>query len=393
MLRSREEHERKKGYNMNIRKINGTYAEAVVFLTDAPETAMDDYTVAQIKMICDNEAAKDSRIRIMPDCHPGKIGPVGLTMTVGRRILPGLVGIDIGCGVTMGKIKTKKMEFQKLDSVIRDKIPSGFSLRKNPHHYMEDFDLSRLHCYENIRKEKAALSLGTLGGGNHFIEVDKDGDGNHYLAIHSGSRHLGKEVAEYYLAKGQEKIKQRGIQVPYEMTWLEGTLMDRYLKDVQVVQEFAALNRKTMLDILCKEMKWKLQESFSCIHNYVEKGKEGCILRKGAVSAREGEPVVIPINMRDGIILGRGLGNPEWNCSSPHGAGRTLKRTEVSASYTVSAFKKEMKGIYSSCISKETLDESPFAYRGMEIQEAVRETVQEEALLKPLYNYKAGSNR
>ncbi|MDO5293067.1 MAG: RtcB family protein [bacterium] len=370
--------------------INGTYASAKVFTTNSETTAIDPYAVKQLQMLCDNPASEGSIIRIMPDVHPGKVGTIGLTMTIGERVLPNLVGIDMGCGMTLAKLKQKKVEFQKLDTVIRDSVPSGFSVRQKPHRFSNEFDFTKLDCYKHIHEKKAVLSLGSLGSGNHFIEVDRDEEGSLYVVIHSGSRHLGKEVTEYYLNQGQRYLKAKNIELPYELTYLEGKLKEQYLHDLYVVQQFAALNREVILDELVKGMKWKVLDTYSCIHNYVDPSGELPMLRKGAISAKKGEPVIIPINMRDGILIGTGLGNRDWNCSAPHGSGRILKREEVKANYTVSSFKSEMKGIYSSCISKDTLDEAPFAYRSMEeIKEVIRDTVKITTILRPIYNYKS----
>lgn len=379
-----------------MKKINGIYSSAHIFTTNNEATAIDDYAIHQIQMLCDNETAKDCTIRVMPDVHPGKVGTIGLTMTIGNKLMPNLVGIDIGCGMTLAKIKTKKIEFQKLDTVIRENVPSGFAIRNKVHRFANEFDFTRLNCHRHIREEKALLSLGTLGGGNHFIEADKDEEGNLYIVIHSGSRHLGKEVTEYYINAGQKELKGKGIDIPYELTYLEGDLLKAYLEDIQIVQEFATLNREIILDELVKGMKWKVVESYSCIHNYIDASKETLdtfnspILRKGAISAKHNERVIIPINMRDGIILGTGLGNTDWNCSAPHGSGRLMKREDIKMNYTISAYKAEMKGIYSTCIGKETLDEAPFAYRGIEdIAEVIKDTVKISDVLKPVYNYKA----
>lgn len=379
--------------------ITGAYTSAQIFTTDNKATAIDQYAIAQIQRICDMEASKDCRIRVMPDVHPGMVGTIGLTMTIGKKIVPNLIGIDIGCGMTLAHIKAKKIEYQKLDTVIRNSVPSGFNIRTKAHRFADEFDFGALKCGSHIRADKAILSLGTLGGGNHFIEADKDSDGNLYLVIHSGSRHLGKEVTEYYLNEGQKLLKSQGLDIPYEITWLEGTLMDDYLHDLQIVQQFASLNRKIMLDELVKGMKWKMLDSYDCIHNYVDASAEtsqtfgSAMLRKGAISSKAGEKVIIPINMKDGIILGTGLGNPDWNCSAPHGSGRIMKREDVKNGFTVSSFKSEMNGIYTSCISKDTLDEAPFAYRAMEdITEAIGDTVTIDKLIRPVYNYKAGGN-
>ncbi len=370
-----------------MKTVNGIFASAKIFTDD-----VEEYAAAQIKLLCDNDVAKGSAIRIMPDVHPGKVGVIGLTMTVGERILPGLVGIDIGCGITITKVKQKKIEFQKLDTVIRENIPAGGFARKKEHRFMREFDLTRLRCFGSIHAEKAALSLGTLGGGNHFIEIDRDEEESLYIAVHSGSRHLGKEVTEYYLRKGQEELKQKGVKIPYEMTVLEGNLKEDYLHDQQVVKEYAVLNREAMTDELVKGMKWKVLETFSCSHNYTETKGDTAILRKGAVSAYKGEQVVIPVNMRDGILLGIGKGNPDWNYSAPHGSGRILRRDKVQEFYTVSDFKKEMKGIYCACIGKGTLDEAPFAYRDLAyIRQSIGDTVEIMRHLKPVYSYKAGN--
>lgn len=377
--------------------INGIYASASIFTTTNEKTNIDPYAIAQLQALCDNPANKGCKICVMPDVHPGKVGTIGLTQTIGKAILPSVVGIDIGCGITMAQIKGRKTEFQKLDSVIRENIPSGFQIRSKPHHLSESLDLSALNCAKNVRREKALLSLGTLGGGNHFIEVGRDPEGQLYVSIHSGSRHLGKEVTEFYLNEGQRRLKARGVEIPYELTYLDGELMDHYLQDLQIIQDFAALNREIILTELSKGMKWKILDCFSCIHNYVEapetSGLGVPVLRKGAISAKEKETVIVPVNMRDGILFGTGLGNRDWNCSAPHGAGRIMKREDVKQHFTVSAFKSEMKGIYSSCISKETLDEAPFAYRGLEeIKEAVCETMTVTKIIAPVYNFKAGGN-
>lgn len=380
-----------------MKTIEGTYTFANIFTTNNEVHAIEDYALAQIQMICDQEASKNCRIRVMPDVHPGKVGPIGLTQTLGDKIILNLVGIDIGCGMTLAQIKDKKIEYQKLDTVIRENVPSGFSIRTKPHRFAEYFDFSALHCASNIQMDKAMRSLGTLGGGNHFIEADKDDDGNLYIVIHSGSRRLGKEVTEYYLNQGQKVLKEQGLQIPYELTWLEGDMMQHYLHDLQIVQKYASLNREIMLDELVKGMKWKVLDSYECIHNYVDNRPEitelfhAPMLRKGAISALSGEKVIIPINMRDGILLGTGKENPDWNCSAPHGSGRIMKREDVKSSFTVSSFKSVMKGIYSSCINKDTLDEAPFAYRSMDdILDVIQDTVDITNVLRPVYNFKAG---
>lgn len=379
--------------------IKGAYTSAQIFTINNPQNAIDQYARAQIQMICNQESSKDCRIRIMPDVHPGKVGTIGLTMTIGNSIIPNLIGIDIGCGMTLAQIKGKKIEYQKLDTVIRDRIPSGFNIRTKPHRFVEKFNFNKLICANHIRTNKAILSLGSLGSGNHFIEIDRDNTGNLYIVIHTGSRHLGKEVTEYYLNEGQKILKEEGITVPYEITRLKGTLMRDYIHDLQIVQQFASLNREIILEEIVKGMKWKILDSYECIHNYVDASSQtldtfgSFMLRKGAISAKTNERVIIPINMRDGVILGTGLGNTEWNCSAPHGAGRIMKREDVKNNFTVSSFKSEMKGIYSSCIGKNTLDEAPFAYRNIsDITEVIKDTIIVNKIIKPVYNFKAGNN-
>lgn len=373
-----------------MKTINGVATSAIIFNTKTTEHSIDDYAVAQLQNLCDNKAFEGCKIRVMPDVHPGKVGTIGFTSTLGNLILPNVIGIDIGCGMTLAKVKGKIKEYQKLDTVIRENIPSGFSIRKNVHHKAIDFDFSVLHCYKHIQENKALLSLGTLGGGNHFIEVDQDDEKNNYLVVHSGSRHLGQEVTEYYLREGHQNLKENGIDIPYELTYLEGEIMQHYLHDLAILQNFATLNREIIITEICNGMKWKIQDTYSCIHNYIDFNAPIPIIRKGAISAKKDEQVIIPINMRDGIILGKGLGNEEWNCSAPHGAGRIMRREDIKANYTLSSFKREMKGIYSSCINKDTLDEAPFAYRGIEeIREVVDETITIDKVIKPIYNFKA----
>ena len=362
--------------------IKGKFAQAKVFADD-----MEDYAGAQLQMICDNPVSEGSTVRVMPDVHPGKVGTIGLTMTVGERIIPHLLGIDIGCGMTCAVVKEKRIEPQKLDKIIRECIPSGFQIRKKAHYIADGFDGERLLCHKHIHRDKAALSLGTLGGGNHFIEVDKDEEGRLYIIVHTGSRHLGKEVTDYYVDAGARVLKEKGEEVPYPMTWLEGELMENYIADVRVVQEYAQLNREIILTEILKGMKLKETERFSSVHNYIDVK----ILRKGAISAREGEKVIIPVNMRDGVILGTGKGNPDWNESAPHGSGRSMRRDDVKNHHTVSEFKNEMKGIYCSCIGTDTLDEAPFAYRPIDsLLENIKETVEVTHILRPVYNFKAG---
>ena len=370
-----------------MKEIHGAYTSAAIF-TDT----IDPYALAQVQMLCYHPCSKGSRIRIMPDVHPGKTGPIGLTMTFKDRLLPALVGIDIGCGMTCAALGRKKIEYQRLDTVLREQIPGGMSIRRTPHSRGIDFPYETLECAEHIHLEKTVLSMGTLGGGNHFIEIDRDEEGIHYLTIHTGSRRLGKEMAEHYLRMGQKELKVRGISAPYPMIWLEGPLLADYLHDLEIVQDYAAQNRLAILETLCKFMKWKPAGLFSCPHNYVVRKENGYILRKGAVSAEKGERILIPANMRDGILMAAGKGNSEWNCSAPHGSGRLLKREDVAKRHTLSQFRSEMKGIHCTCISRDTLDEAPFAYRDLKtIAALIQDTAEVQKILTPVYNYKAGS--
>lgn len=369
-----------------MKTVKGIYAEAKIFTDD-----VEEYAEAQVRMICDNEVAEGSTICMMPDIHPGKIAPIGLSMTVTDKIIPQLLGVDIGCGMTCVKLNKNNAEFQKLDRVIRESVPSGFAIRQAPHHMAEEFSYEGLHCIRHINRQKADRSLGTLGGGNHFIELDKGVDGSMYLVVHTGSRHLGEEVAEYYTKLANVSLKQQGREVPYYMSYLEGDNRDAYMEDVKIIQQYAEWNRQVIVREILKGMKWKAAEQFSVAHNYLDGAG---ILRKGSISARSGEKVIIPANMKEGAILGIGKGNAAWNYSAPHGSGRRWKREDVKGRYTVSDFKKEMKGIYSSCIGADTLDEAPFAYRPVaEITEQIQDTVQVTEILKPVYNYKAGSRK
>lgn len=369
-----------------MKTVKGIYAEAKIFTDD-----VEPYAEEQVKIICDNEIANGSTICMMPDIHPGKIAPIGLAMTITDKVIPQLLGVDIGCGMTCVKLKNTNLEFQKLDRIIRENVPSGFMIRKIPHYMSEEFSFDEIHCVHSININKAQNSLGTLGGGNHFIEIDKGNDGSLYLIVHTGSRHLGEEVAEYYTKLASNNLKERKLDVSYYMSYLDGENKKSYMEDVQIIQRYANLNRQIIIKEILKGMKWKAIEQFSVAHNYID---DFGTLHKGSISARNGDKVIIPANMKDGIILGIGKSNTEWNYSAPHGSGRKLRRTDVKNQYTVSDFKKEMKGIYSSCVNSETLDEAPFAYRSIsEIAEQIKDTVEITEILKPVYNFKAGSKR
>lgn len=362
-------------------EIQGNCNTAKVFAV-----VMDPAAEGQIRAMCDMPWLKDSKIRVMPDVHAGKGCTIGTTMTLHGRVSPNMVGVDIGCGMETIRVGNRRMEMAKLDRIIQESIPAGMRVRQQPHRYAEEAGLDALRCRGNVRVDYALRSIGTLGGGNHFIEVDRDDDGNLYLVIHTGSRHLGVEVAQYYQSAGWRALAQ--TEIPRETAYVEGELFDDYIHDMRIVQRFAQLNRRAIADTIMKGMKLDVADRFETIHNYID--TENMILRKGAISAEKGERVLIPINMRDGSLLCTGLGNDDWNRSAPHGAGRLYSRSEAKNRFTVSDFKKQMKDVYTTSISKDTLDECPMAYKSMEsIVECIGPTARIERVIHPVYNFKA----
>lgn len=397
-------------------ELNGKYASCKVYTE-----VIDQSAISQLIMLLNQPMAQGQKIRIMPDVHAGAGCTIGTTMTITDKVVPNLVGVDIGCGMETIKLKEKHIELQKLDKLIYEKIPSGFNVRKTAHKYNTMIDLTELYCYDQINHNRAVLSLGSLGGGNHFIEANKGEDGNIYIVIHSGSRHLGVETASYYQqeaykrlngsskkdiealiailkSEGKEKQIQSEIQklkntkhtdIPKELAYCEEDLFEQYIHDMKIVQRFAMLNRKAMMDEIVKGMGIHVVEQFTTIHNYID--TENMILRKGAVSAQKGEKLLIPINMRDGSLICTGKGNSDWNCSAPHGAGRLMSRAAAKESFTVSEFKKQMDGIYTTSVGSSTLDECPMAYKNMEdIVNNIQDTVEINETIKPIYNFKAG---
>lgn len=361
--------------------IQNTYNTAIVYAD-----TLDPGAEGLIRALCGSPLSQGSNIRIMPDVHAGKGCAVGTTMTIRDRVAPGLVGVDIGCGMTVLKISAKRLELQKLDKLIHEKIPAGQMVRSTAHRFAERAELDMLRCRRHIQQDKALRAVGTLGGGNHFIELDQGENGAYWLIIHSGSRHLGVETASYYQ---DESFRQCPEGTPYELAYATGELMEDYLHDIRIVQDFAELNRRAIADEIVKGMKLDVEDSFSTVHNYID--QEHMILRKGAVSAQAGERLIIPMNMRDGCLLCVGRGDQEWNCSAPHGAGRLMSRADSRQSFTLSQYKKEMKGIYSTSISRETLDESPMAYKPMEsIVSQIGDPVTITEQIRPVYNFKAG---
>lgn len=367
-------------------EITGKYNTALVYTDNLEPSA-----AGQIKAFCDMDYSSGSKIRIMPDVHAGKGCTIGTTMTVTDKIVPNIVGVDIGCGMLTVKLKEKRLELPKLDSFIRQNIPFGRNVRERAHRSHGRIDIYELECVKKIDTRRAKESIGTLGGGNHFIEIDTDGE-SLYLVIHTGSRNLGLRVAEYYQKKAYNACGGRKqSEMPYELAFLEGDSMQSYLHDMQLMQRFAALNRTVIKEVIVDGLKLHEEESFETIHNYID--TDNMILRKGAVSASKGERLLIPMNMRDGSLLCTGLGNSDWNCSAPHGAGRLMNRRDAEQSFTLSQFKKSMEGIFTTSVSKDTIDESPFVYKPMEeILKNISETVKVDKILKPIYNFKASEH-
>ena len=387
-------------------KLQGKRNSAIVFADK-----IDKSTKTQISELLREEAYADSKIRIMPDTHSGKNVAVGTTMTVKNRIAPSLVGVDIGCGMEVVFLKAQELDLERLDKAIHALIPAGAKIHDFP---VTSFDFDTLHCKDNVNLERALRSIGTLGGGNHFIEVDRTEAGELVLVIHSGSRQLGSDVASYYqdqayryqCKKQRKRVRQSyyddvdvggfvsnkssgsSVQVKRETAVLEGALLKEYLHDLDVVVSFADWNRQTIANLICDDMGLTATDRFSCIHNYID--TEYMILRKGAISARLGERVIIPLNMRDGALLGKGKGNPEWNFSAPHGAGRACTRTEAKYAFTVEEFKREMEGIYTTTATEGSIDECPMAYKSpSRIFEFIGETVSDYEVIKPIYNFKS----
>jgi len=398
--------------------IQGKHNTAICYTSN-----LEDKAAAQIQSVCDVEEFSGCKIRIMPDVHAGMGCTIGTTMTIIDKIVPGMVGVDIGCGMETALIDADELDYEQLDKCIHRMIPAGFEVRNKLHKLADEIDLSELRCARYVNLDRAYKSIGTLGGGNHFIEVDKSDSGDLYIVVHSGSRHLGCEVAEYYQNEGynalcgnakfqldeviaqlkavgrdaeiQSTIKtlkaQTAISVPKDLAYVEGALFDDYIHDMKIVQRFAVLNRKAMMNVMLVGMRLSIVEEFTTIHNYID--TDSMILRKGSVSARQGEKLLIPINMRDGSLICIGKGNPDWNSSAPHGAGRLMSRTAAFKRLSMEQYEAEMSGVYSTCILPDTLDESPMAYKPMdEIVEQISPTAEIVAKIKPVYNFKAAES-
>ncbi len=383
-------------------------------------SVIEDEAIEQIRRMCDYPMTAGSRIRIMPDVHAGKGCTIGTTMTITDKAVPNVVGVDIGCGMYTLQLAEREFDLAKLDEATHY-IPSGTDVWEGR---QEHFDLTGLRCYRALKDSKRLeRSLGTLGGGNHFIEVDATADGTRYLVIHSGSRNLGKQVAEYYqqlaidLNKGKEEYfarrdaliaeykaagrrteirealkalrwDQHETTIPEDLCFVYGQYLEDYLFDVEICQRFARRNREKMAEILTERAGVTALDAFHTIHNYIDTGE--MILRKGAIAAHAGEKVLIPINMRDGSVLAVGRGNPEWNYSAPHGAGRIMSRTDARANLDLEEYRREMAGIYTTSVSEKTIDEAPMAYKSLaDIIGVITESVDVIEVLRPIYNFKA----
>ena len=401
-------------------EIRGKIATAVCYAK-----VIDENAVEQIRTMCDYELTAGSRIRIMPDVHAGAGCTIGTTMTVVDKVCPNIVGVDIGCGMYTVKLEDRELDFERIDEAVHS-IPSGMNVWPAK---AGEFGLADLRCLEAMKDlRRLECSLGTLGGGNHFIEIDRTSGGEYYLVIHSGSRNLGKQVAEHYqqLAvdrfTGKDRIPQERMEiirtfkeqgreseieealkqlkhryesavlpVPAELCWLEGSGMEDYLHDTEICQRFARQSRELMAEIILRKTGMTASESFHTIHNYID--MEEMILRKGAIAAHRGEKILIPINMRDGSVIAVGKGNPEWNESAPHGAGRIMSRAKAKNTLDLEEYRKTMEGIYSTSVNAQTLDEAPMAYKSLEdIIDVIRDSVDIVEIMKPVYNFKASED-
>lgn len=396
-------------------EIVGTYNTAICYTGELEEAA-----AGQIKAVCDQSAFADSKIRIMPDVHAGKGCTIGTTMTITDKIVPGMVGVDIGCGMETVRIAQKEIDLAKLDELIHARIPCGREVRNTPHGLNDQLDLTALRCSPYVDLDRARRSIGTLGGGNHFIEVDRGENGDLFVVVHSGSRHIGCEVAQYYQDEGRKALwggaryqidaavaqlkaqgrfqeiqptinrlrKEHEMTIPKDLAYVEGRLFDDYIHDMKIIQQFATLNRKAMMDVILTGMELPPVEQFTTVHNYID--TDHMILRKGAVAAYAGQKLLIPINMRDGSLICIGKGNPDWNCSAPHGAGRLMSRKEARSRLSLEEYRKQMEGIYTTCVDRTTLDEAPMAYKGIEeIISHIGPTVDIVQRIRPVYNFKA----
>lgn len=364
-------------------EIKGQHNIAKVFTQNIEGAAIE-----QIRELCDQEFVQGSKIRIMPDVHLGMGCTIGTTMTVLDKVVPNLVGVDIGCGIETIKLKNSRIDLKRLDGIIHKYIPAGFNIRKKQHDYVKEIDFHDLICKAHVDLERAKLSIGTLGGGNHFIEVNQGKDGALYMAVHSGSRHLGKQVAEYYQRLAYQELRGQSININRHLAYLQDQSYKDYLHDMSLVQKYAVYNRKAIVDDIVSMMNIEIDEEFTTIHNYID--LKNMILRKGAISAQKGEKVLIPINMRDGSLICIGKGNKDWNYSAPHGAGRIMSRRQAKREISLKEFEKSMEGIYTTTANRSTLDECALAYKPIdEIIENIQDTADVMDVIRPVYNFKA----
>lgn len=366
-------------------ELKGQYNEAIIFTDTVEDTAKQ-----QVIDLCNLSFLQQSKIRMMPDLHAGKGCTVGTTMTIQDKIVPNFVGVDIGCGMICVQIDIQKeqIDFHKLDQMIRRNVPSGMKIRKKAHPNSRNIPFNEFLA--PVNEARGRNSIGTLGGGNHFIELNEDSNGKIYLVIHSGSRNPGKQISDFYQQRAIELLptRQDHEKLTKNTAYLDGSDMDDYLHDVGIAQQYAAMNRQTMADVILDSMGWTATHTFDTIHNYVD--LEHMILRKGAISAQKDEIVIIPMNMRDGSLICRGKGNPDWNFSGPHGAGRIMSRTEAKQKVKLAEFEDTMQNVWSTSVTKATVDESPFAYKKMEdIVRHIGDTVEVLEVIQPLYNFKA----
>lgn len=397
-------------------EIQGKFGEAKIFTDNIEPEAITD-----IYKVLNSPVAINANMRIMPDVHKGMSFPIGTTMKITDKVIPNGVSVDIGCGMLVQTLKDTHVELGKLDKIIHANVPAGFSIHQKAHRWANDTRISELRCKDHLpNMHKFHLAVGTLGGGNHFIELNKDETGQLFLVIHTGSRNLGKQIADYYQQKAYDVMKSKRVSDLTEildnlkktgrvdeidaaikyfhsnnpepekaMAYCEGQLMDDYLHDMAIAQEYASLNRKAIADIIQRGMGWKVDDEFQTIHNYIDMDTK--ILRKGAVRAEKGEILIIPANMKDGSMICVGKGNEDYNYSAPHGCGRLMSRKKAKETFGMDEFRKSMEGIYTTCVNKDTLDESPMSYKPMqEIIDNIGDTVDIVNIIKPIYNFKAG---
>lgn len=380
----------KKDKQMEPFLVQGTYNTAKVFAKTVESEALE-----QIRLLCNQTWTKNMCIRVMPDVHVGAGCTIGTTMTITDTVVPNLVGVDIGCGMEVVRLQESNIDFSLLDSLIRERIPAGFNIRSQPLDIAKTTELEHLRCNKSIDLNRAALSIGTLGSGNHFIEVGRgDVDNALYLIVHSGSRHSGKQVAEFYqnIARSNVAKKSTKDPIPRGLESLTGADCKNYLHDMALMQNYADINRRTIVSEILFTMKLTPKERFSTVHNYIEtcKKHQQKILRKGAVSAKQGERLLVPMNMRDGSLICVGKGNNDWNSSAPHGAGRLMSRGDAKRKLSMKDFKASMCSIFTTSVGPDTLDEAPQAYKPMdEIVRGMGDTVEIEQRIVPLYNFKA----